>query len=124
MRKWILSLPLDSRAFEPSANRRKVLRFEFVEIVASDRIEAGAFLNNVGKTVAVRDEHPLVNPVREPDEGGKLIPCQRRAVRAEFRLVGVVLAELRFKDSVHTFIDKGQSQPLAQRMRDARSRPD
>ena len=55
---------LDFRAFEPCANRREVLRFELIEIVAGDRIESGALLNHIGKAVAVRERAPAVQ--RDP----------------------------------------------------------
>src|SRR5436190_21899200 len=103
MRKWILRLPFNSRAFEPRSNDGKVLRFEFVEIVAGDRIEIGALLNHVCKAVAVRKQHAPFNAIRESDECGEFVTSQRRTARAEFRLVGVMFAELRFKDSIHAF---------------------
>ena len=65
MRAPSLWFSLNPRAFEPRANDGKVLRFEFVEIVAGDRIETGALLNHVCKAVAVREQHPLFNAIRE-----------------------------------------------------------
>src|SRR5437016_14608307 len=107
MRKWILRLPFNSRAFEPRSNDGKVLRFEFVEIVAGDRIETGALLNHVCKAVAVREQHPLCNAIREADECGKFVPPQRRPARPELSLISVVFAVLRFKDAIHAFIANG-----------------
>src|SRR6266496_5420039 len=104
MRERSLWLSCDTRAFEPRANDGKVLRFEFVEIVAGDRIETSALLNHVCKAVAVREQHALFNAIRESDERGKLVPCQRRTARAEFCLVCVMFAELRFEDAIHAFI--------------------
>src|SRR5437870_799019 len=107
MRERTFWLPFNSRAFEPRTNDGKVLRFEFVEIVASDRIETRALLNQVCKAVAVRDQHALFNAVREPNERGELVPSPRRTARAEFCLVCVVFAKLRFKDAIHAFITNG-----------------
>src|SRR5947207_5269691 len=123
MRERTFWLPFNSRAFEPRANDGKVLRFEFVEIVAGDRIETGALPNHVCEAVAVCEQHPLFDAIRKSDERGKFVPCQRRTARAEFRLVGVIFAELRFRDAIHAFIANGQSQSFAKRLRDARSRP-
>src|SRR6266576_4017905 len=101
MRERSLRLSCDTRAFEPRANDGKVLRFEFVEIVAGDRIETGALLNHVGKAVAVREQHSLFNAIRETDECGKFVPCHRQPTRPELSLISVVFAELRFKDAIH-----------------------
>src|SRR5437762_9070032 len=107
MRERSLCLSCDARAFEPRANDGKVLRLKFVEIVAGDRIETAALLNHVCKAVAVCEQHPLFDAIREADERGKLVPSERRAPRPKFRLVGVVFAKLRFKDSIHAFIANG-----------------
>src|SRR5436190_11800531 len=124
MRERSLWLSCDARAFEARGNDGKVLRFEFVEIIAGDRIETGALPNHGCKAVAVRKQHAPFNAIRESDECGEFVPSQGRTARAEFCLVGVMFAELRFKDAIDAFIANGQSQSLAQRMRDARSRPD
>ena len=124
MRKRMLRRALDFRAFEPCADRREVLRGEFVEIVAGDRVETGALLHHVGEAVAVGDQHALVNAIRQADEGGKLVPRQRRPAGAELRLIGVVCAERRLEDAVHAFVAESQRQPLPQRRRNARARPD
>ncbi len=97
---------------------------EFIEIVARDRIETGACLKNIGKAVAVGDQKSLVNSISEADERRKFIPCQRGTTGAKLHLIGVILAELRFKDTVYAFVGTGQSQLLLQRMGNTRSRPD
>ena len=124
MRERGLALRPGFLASEPCVNRREVLRFEFVEVVAGDRVERGAVLHHVGKAVAVCNERAPVNPIRLADEIGKLGPRERRAARAEFHLIGVMPAELRCKDAVHALVADGQSQPLAQRWRDTRAGPD
>ena len=103
----VFALPCDTRPFEPRANDGKVLRFEFVEIVAGDRVETGALLDNLCKAVAVREQHPLFNAIRQSNECGKFVPSQRRTARAELSLISVVFAELRFKDPIHAFIANG-----------------
>jgi hypothetical protein len=70
MRERRLWFPFDFPAFKPRANCCEVRRFEFIKIVASDRIERGALLHQTGEAVAVRDEHALVNAIREADECG------------------------------------------------------
>ena len=56
MRERGLALLPDFFASKPGLNRREVLRFEFVEVVAGDGVERGAFFHHIGKAVAVRDE--------------------------------------------------------------------
>jgi len=107
MRKRMLWLPFNARPFEPRGNDGKVLRFEFVEIVAGDRIETGALPNHVCEAVAVCEQHPLFNAIRETDECGKFVPCERQPARPELSLISVVFAELRFKDAIHALIANG-----------------
>ena len=111
-------------ASEPCVNRREVLRFEFVEIVASDGVERGALADHAGERVAIRDQHACIGPIRDADERGKLSPIQRRTPGAELRLIRVNLAKLRLDDAVHAHVGSPQGEALAQRGRDARSRPE
>ena len=70
MRERGLAGACDLHACEPGAESGEVLRFEFVEVVAGNRIEGGALLHQAGEAVAIGDQDALVHAIRQADEGG------------------------------------------------------
>ena len=124
VRERNLAGALDFRAFQPRAHRGEVRGRELVKIIAGDGVEPCALADHAGERVAICDEHARIGPIRDADEGGKLRPIQRRTPGAELRLIRVNLAKLRLDDTVHAHVGGAQGEALAQRVRDARSRPD
>ncbi len=86
---------------------------ELIEVVASDRVEGGALFDDIGKAVAVCNEHTALDPICEPDEGRKLVPPERWSARAKLDLICVVLAKRRLKNAVHAHIANGQGKLLS-----------
>ena len=74
----------DLRACEPGAEGGEVRRFEFVEVVAGDRVERGALFHQAGEAVAIRNQEALVHAIRQADEGGEFVPGKRRAAVRNF----------------------------------------